>query len=682
MTAAGSLSRGIAYLATCSLSATAISQDASNWTGFGRTADELHFSPLTQISQSNVAKLGLVWSLDLPTMLSSMGAPVEADGVLYAPVGLSVVYAIDAASGATRWIYDPHVAQVAGYKLQEGWGIRGIAYNAGRLYLGTQDGRLIALNATSGKPIWITNTTELNDGLYITGAPRVFRGKVIIGNGGSDFANVRGYVTAYDELTGRKLWRFYTVPGDPAKGFENPAMAMAAKTWTGEWWKFGGGGTPWNAITFDETLNRIYVGSGGGGPWNYKIRSPAGGDNLFLASIVALDADTGGYIWHYQENPGETWDWDSAEDIELTTLKLGGVERRVILQAPKNGFFYVIDRDSGKLISAAPISKVTWASGIDPNTGRPIENAEARFLDKPALVYPGTQGVHGPEPMAYNPGTGLVYIPTDSLPGFFADDDVDLKHWTRTPGIVTGIKPFELPNLDDADNTPLGSLQAWDPVRNTQAWSVPLLGAINGGVLTTAGDLVFQGQADGKFVARAAQTGASLWSFDAQNGIKAQPISYSVAGKQYITVVTGFGGPPTAFGPLAAQFKWDYRSQKRRILTFALDGIQKLPLRDPSHTNAILDDPSLVINPAKAKAGHLLYYHNCMTCHGIEAIAGGGAPDLRMSHVPLSAAAFAAVVQQGALLDKSMPKFDTLSAADLEAIRTYIRNQARRSPKS
>ena len=660
--------------------AEAAGRDGADWPGFGGSADELHFSPLSQIDRTTAAKLGLAWFIDMPTMISSMGAPVAADGVLYVPVGLSVVYAVDAVSGKIRWIYDPHVAQVAGYKLQEGWGIRGIAYSAGHLYLGTQDGRLISLDAASGKPVWIVQTTASNDGLYITGAPRVFRGKVIIGNGGSDFANARGYVTAYDALTGKKLWRFFLVPGDPAKGFENKAMAMAAKTWKGDWWKLGGGGTAWNSITYDDSLNRIYVGAGGGGPWNQKIRSPGGGDNLFLASIVALDADTGEYLWHYQENPGETWDWDSCQDIELTTLVIAGVERRVILHAPKNGFFYVIDRDTGKLISAEPISKVTWASHVDLNSGRPVEDPAARFPDKPALVYPGTQGVHGPEPMAYSPLTGLAYIPTNSLPGFYADDDVDLKHWKRTPGIVTGIKPFELPNLDEPDDSPLGSLQAWDPVRQKSMWSVPLLGPINGGVLATAGGLVFQGQADGQFAARAADTGALLWSFDGQNGMKAQPITYSVNGTQYVTIVTGFSGPPTAFGPLAAKFNWDYRSQKRRILTFTLGGSAQLPPRDPVHRDKILDEPSWVIDPAEAKAGHLLYYHHCMMCHGIEAIAGGGAPDLRMSPVALSPTAFAAVVQGGALLDKAMPRFADLRASDLDAIRSYIRAQARRSP--
>lgn len=653
-----------------------------DWPSYGGSTDEHHYSGLEEINVETVKRLGLAWSADLPTTISTVGAPIAVEGKLYVPYGLSLVNAYDAVSGRLLWTFDAEVAKIGGYAMRQAWGIRGITWGDGRLFIGTQDGRLIALDPKSGKPIWSVQTTQPGDGLYITGAPRFFGGKVIIGNGGADFANVRGYVTAYDAGTGAQRWRFFTVPGDPAKGFENEAMAMAAKTWTGEWWKLGGGGTPWNAITYDAELNRIYVGTGNGGPWNQKIRSPGGGDNLFLASIVALDADTGKYLWHYQENPGETWDYNSAMDIQVATLRIGDADRRVLLHAPKNGFFYVIDRETGRLISAEPITKVTWASHIDVTTGRPVENPQARFRDGPALVYPGTQGAHGPEPMAFSQSTGLVYIPTNLVPAYFKDDEVDLKNWKRLPGIYTGVKPFELENLEEPDRTPYGALQAWDPVTQRRAWSVPLLFPVNGGVLATAGNLVFQGQADGVFAARDARSGDLLWSFDAQNGLRSQPISYRVGGRQYVTIVTGFAGAGAAFGPAAARLGWNYGDQQRRVLTFALDAKKKLPARTPAQPMAIADDPAFVVDEAKAKSGHLLYYHNCMVCHGIEAVAGGSAPDLRMSAVPLSAESFSAVVKDGVLIERAMPRFDEMTSDDLDALRHYIRRQARRSPQS
>ena len=298
---------------------------------------------------------------------------------MYAAFGLSQIHALDAKTGKFLWEYDSKTGAIAGDKLRFVWGIRGMTTANGKAFIGAIDGRLIALDSKTGKELWSARTAEANDGRYISGAPRTFKDKVIIGHGGADVAPVRGYVTAYNQDTGKQVWRFFIVPGNPADGFESEAMEMAARTWKGEWWKFGGGGTAWNAMTFDQKYDRVYVGTGNGAPWNRKIRSKDEGDNLFLCSVVAVDADTGAYVWHYQTNPGETWDYNSAMDVELATLRIDGRLRDVLLHAPKNGFFYVIDRESGKLISAEPFAKVTWAERIDLSTGRPVEARGARF---------------------------------------------------------------------------------------------------------------------------------------------------------------------------------------------------------------------------------------------------------------------------------------------------------------
>ncbi len=655
-------------------------QDGRDWPAYGRTYDEDHYSPLKEITAGNVSGLKLAWHHDLPTMISSFGAPLEVGGVLYFGVGYSVVYALDAASGRVLWTYDPKVTEVAGEKLRTAHGIRGIAYWQGRIITGTQDGRLIAIDANTGRPIWSVQTTEgPNDGRYITGAPRVFEGKVIIGQGGADFSPVRGYVTAYDVSDGRQLWRFYIVPGDPKKGFENDAMRIAAKTWHGEWWKFGGGGTVWNAITYDPELHRIYLGTGNGDPWNQNIRSPGGGDNLFICSIVALDAATGRYLWHYQTNPGETWDFNSAMDMELATLDLGGKSRRVILHAPKNGFFYVIDRDTGKLISAEPFTKVTWASRIDLATGRPVENPEARFPKGETVIQPGGTGAHNWQPMAFSRDTHLVYIPTVVMPFHYDAKGIDPKTWRPAPHLQsnTGFKTLEIKDPPPVAPAAFGNLQAYDPSAQKTVWEVPLSAPYNGGVAVTAGNVVFQGNAEGRFVAYDAGSGKVLWSFDAQDGIIGQPITYEAGGRQFVTVITGFTGLPAALGPQVAQYGWDYRTQQRRVLTFALDGHDVLPAAAAAPLPPIADDPHFAVDPEQVDRGVTVYAEHCFGCHGVAAVAAGGAPDLRRSTIPLDPQAFEQVVRNGALEARGMPKFGELSEPDLLALRNFLRYQAR-----
>ncbi len=407
-------------------SARLIAADAEpgQWMSTGRTYGEQHYSPLAQISHDNIASLGLAWYADFNIPRGQESTPLVVDGVIYVTTAWSNVRAFDAASGAPLWEFDAQVPREWGVRACCDVVNRGAALWNGKVYVGTIDGRLIALDAASGSKLWESDTLISRDAAYsITGAPRVVKGKVIIGNGGAEYG-VRGYVSAFDAETGALDWRFYTVPGNPALGFENDAMAMAAETWSGEWWTLGGGGTVWDSMAYDPELDLLYIGTGNGSPWNQALRSPGGGDNLFLSSIVALDPDDGSYVWHYQTTPGETWDYTATQPIMVATLPLDGGERKVVMQAPKNGFFYVLDAATGAFISAQPFANVNWAFGIDQATGRPIENPAARFdrTGKAFAVQPAPSGAHNWQPMAFHPGTGLVYLSSSDSSFIYAHD--------------------------------------------------------------------------------------------------------------------------------------------------------------------------------------------------------------------------------------------------------------------
>jgi len=646
----------------------------SNWESFGRSADEDHYSPLTDINQDSIKHLGLVWWLDLPPG-NSVSAPVEVDGTLYTATGYSTLRAIVAATGRVLWTYDPKAPESAGRKLRQGWGIRGLAYSNGELFVGTQDGRLIAVDAKTGKLVWSVLTVDPNDVRFISGPPRAFNDKVVIGHGGADVGSIRGYVDCYQARTGKRLWRFYTVPGNPADGFESKAMEMAAQTWHGEWWKYGGGGTVWNSMTYDPEFNVFYLGVGNGAPWNRKIRSAGQGDNLFLASVVAVDADTGAYKWHYQENPGESWDYNASMDMELATLTIGGKPRKVLMTAPKNGFFYVIDRTSGKLISAEPFAKVNWASKIDIATGRPVEMPNIRYENGETTMWPGPVGAHSWQPMSFNPKTGLVYLPTIELPAGYNDKAINPATWTRAPGnaVDNGVDLSFTPDLPGAGTS---YLQAWDPVRQRSVWKVPTPSFWNGGTLTTGGGLVFQGQIDSKFNAYAADTGRLVWSFDAGAAVIAPPISYSVAGRQYLTVLSGNDTSGSAFAVLYQQYGIDYRSQKRRVLTFALDGSTTLPPATPVAPLTAATSADYHADEAASKRGEKTYNLYCAVCHGVGVVAGGHAPDLRSSFAPTAEAPFKSIVQGGSLVANGMPRFEEFTDEQTRDLRQFIETQA------
>ena len=464
---------------------------------------------------------------------------------MYVSAPWSVVHAIDARTGKKIWTFDPEVARDKGYRGCCDVVNRGVALHKGKVFVGAYDGRLIALDAASGKKVWEKDTIIDHKHSYtITGAPRVANGRVIIGNGGAEYG-VRGYVTAYDAETGNQAWRWFVVPGDPDKPHEDDSMAAAAKTWdpAGKYWVNGGGGTVWDSITFDPDLNMVYLGTGNGSPWNRNLRSPAGGDNLYLASIVALNADTGKYLWHYQETPGDNWDYTSTQPMILADVAIDGQPRKVILHAPKNGFFFVIDRTNGKFISAKNFVDVNWATGYDAN-GRPIEAPDARSPDKPFDTIPGPYGAHNWHPMSFNPNTGLVYLPAQNIPVNLTGQK-NWKHDAKQPGEFMGNLGWNVGYAINATppKAPMfGRLIAWDPVKQKEAWRQEHVSPWNGGTLTTAGNLVFQGTADGRFVAYNATSGEKLWEQPTGTGVVAAASTYMVDGKQYVSVAVGWGG--------------------------------------------------------------------------------------------------------------------------------------------
>jgi len=646
---------------------------AKDWPNTGGGYDEIGFSRLQQIDDGNVGDLGLAWSVDLDDEVTLEATPVAVNGVLYFTGGTSSVYAVDGGSGKLLWKHDPQLWKVnpaaAALNFRAN---RGAAYADGRVFAAALDGHLMALEAKTGKLLWSTQTLPGNTRQSTNGAPRVFNGKVIIGNGGADFGGVRGYVTAYDQKTGKQEWRFYVTPGRPEENAGDPAMEAAARTWgSGEYWKTGTGGTVWNGITFDEELNRIYIGTGNGGPINAAVRDPGStGDNLYLASIVALDADTGKYLWHYQVNPRDTWDYKATANILLTTLKIDGKPRKVLMQAPTNGFFYVIDRETGKLISAEKTGKVDWAERIDLKTGRPVERSGIRHEHDEFIMYPSPLGAHNWQAMSYSPQTGLVYIPYMQLGGHFSNKPMEGAL------IFDGLnyKPYL-----DGPGDGKGALLAWDPVAQKERWRQPIDTIWNGGTLTTAGNLVFMGGGDGYFSAYDARSGKRLWRFNAGLGIVAAPMSFEADGKQYVSVLVGYGGTTAAISK-ALNAGWKYGAQKRRLLTFSIGGKSTLPKSPPRDTRVYpLVDPALVINEAAAMRGQMLSWQ-CMGCHGpLFRGAGSPGPDLRESALALDPKAIYAVVHDGALAERGMPAFAHLTGGDVNDIYMFLRLAARQA---
>ncbi len=669
-----------ALLAAVALSAGASPKDVSEqWPELGGTDLEQRFSPLDQVNADTVGKLGLAWSFEFDSNRGQEATPIVVGGVMYVSTSWSHVFALDAATGRQLWHFDAHVAGRIGFDACCDVVSRGVAVANGRVFLAALDGRLIALDAKSGKTLWSVATTDPAKPYTITGAPRVMGNKVIIGNAGSEYG-VRGYVTAYAVATGKLTWRFYTVPSAPTAAADGAASdgilkKAALPTWNGRWYEHGGGGAVWDSIVYDPELHRVYIGVGNGTPWNHKVRSDGKGDNLFLASIVALDADTGAYQWHYQENPGESWDFDATQPMILATLKIGDANRKVLMQASKNGFFYVIDRTKGQLISAKNFVSMNWSTGVDMATGRPVENPDARYIDKPFVMYPSALGGHSWHPMAFDPQTQLVYLPTYQFVMVYGNDPA----FSFRPGTWNTAISYELQEppddpvaLKDAMSSFEGRLVAWDPVAQKEVWSVAHPSLQNGGVMATAGHLVFEGTGAGRFEARRASNGELLWSFQAQDGIMAGPASYELDGVQYIAVLSGYGGG-FALGAGAGQ---PTPRPNGRVLVFRLGGAAALP--EFSMVASALNPPKERFSDDQVSAGRLLYTQNCYRCHGAGAQSAGVLPDLRRSGSLGDQAAWSAIVNDGALESRGMVGFKRwLSPEQIEDIRAYVALKAK-----
>lgn len=668
----------------------AADNEPQNWLSTGRGYDETRYSPLNQINASSIGRLSLAWSHDLDTHRGQEATPIAVDGMLYTTSAWSKVQAFDAATGKLLWQHDPKVPGASAVKACCDVVNRGAAYWNGHVYVGTIDGRLIAINGKSGNVLWSVQTTDPSKNNTITGAPRVLKGRVIIGNGGAELG-ARGYITAYDAETGKKVWRFYIVPGDPKRPdgevSDKPLRDLAQKTWSGEWWTHegggGGGGTAWDSMAYDPDLDLLFVGTGNASYWNKAFRSPGNGDNLFVGSVLALRPSTGEYVWHYQETPGDQWDYTSTQHMILATIPVDGKPRKVLMHAPKNGYFYLLDRASGKLLSAKPYIPLNWSRGIDMKSGRPDIVPEARYerTGKPWLAMPSGVGGHNWQPMSYSARTRLVYLPVQEVPGVFKTDPGFVRRAVGT-NIATDLTALELPNdsktLAAVLKVPKAYLLAWDPARQAAAWRAPNPGMVNGGILSTAGDLVFQGDNDGAFNAYDARKGGKLWTFDAQSPIMAAPVSYSVGGKQYVTVVVGFGG---AFALIAGQAVWGKdgpRRNKSRVLTFALDGkAPSLPPLDRIKAKPIVAQPAFG-DTAMIAAGRMLYLNSCAACHGVNAKSGGVLPDLRRSETIASREAFRAIVLDGVLEDGGMASFaKNYNPAQTEGIRAYLISRTR-----
>jgi PQQ-dependent dehydrogenase (methanol/ethanol family) len=660
--------------------------EPENWIAHGRTYEEQRFSPLTKINKESVSDLGLAWYKDMGTNRALEATPIVVDGIMFFTSTWSRVYAVEAKTGETLWSFDPEVPGEWARKACCDIVNRGVAVYQGKVFFASLDGRLFSLNAETGEKIWEVDTiTDRTRAYTITGAPRVAKGKVYIGNGGAEYG-VRGYVTAYDTETGEQVWRFFTVPGDPSLGFEDPAMEMAAKTWKGtNWWEFGGGGTVWNSIVYDPDFNNIYLGVGNGSPWTREIRSPGGGDNLFLASIVAVDADTGKYKWHYQTTPEDNWDYTAVQDMALADMEVDGEKKKVLLQAPKNGFFYVIDRSNGKVLRAHPFAAVTWATHVDLETGRPVENPEVDYSENGSFVLPGPLGAHNWQAMSVDLDAGLVYIPAQENAFFYAIDENYKKTgiYKRNPGRwnmgieMSSLAQNVLSNLESMPE-PGGFLKAFDPLTGETKWSVPIPHYWNGGVLGTAGGLVFQGDALGIFSAYDKETGERLWEFNTYTSMLAPPISFEIDGEQYVSILTGsgggdlFGGEPLP--PIEIQASLTYNNFGR-LLVFKLGGQKELPIpdvRDKTIPEQVLADAS----NDQIRNGESNYNQYCAVCHGFVVKSAGGLPDLRKMTTGTHDL-FNKIVLEGILGSNGMAGFaDVLSEDDVDNIHHYVRARA------
>ena len=625
-----------------------------DWLLNGRDFGEQHFSPLQQITDRNVKHLGLAWYLDIDSAMGMASEPLEVDGVVDVSAPRSIVYAVDAATGRVIWKFDP-MAKL-GYGTQNSYAVRvnrGVAVWQGRVYVSTGDCRLVAIDAGSGKQLWSSRICDpVQTGS--TGAPHIAKGTVLIGYNGSDDM-VRGSLVAFDGVTGQEKWRFWTVPGDPSKGFESKVLEQAAKTWSGDrWWRFGGGDV-WDAITYDPITNLIIFGTAGSGTvegTTPRSETP-GGAKLYAGCVIAVNADTGEYVWHFQTS-GDHFQTENFHTI-VTDLVLKGAKRHAAITAPRNGFIYVLDAATGHLIEAEPYGTVRWASSIDLQTGRPHEI--------PARSEASERGAGKTWwPMSYDPFTGLVYVPA-----------------------------YDVRTHRQAGETALaGKLVAWSPVKRAVQWSVEQPLQVNGGVLATAGNLVFQGEGTGEFAAYTADTGRKVWSIQTGSAIDAVPVSYRVKGDQYIMVPVGWGSASRLFLPASTMATPRSKRGPARLLAFRLGATIPFPT-PPDVIPDVPKPPQRIGTSASVKAGEALYEtHLCGGCHepGLDGSGAwtvdGAVPDLRYAP-PEVHSQWDAIVLGGSHaangmmafgVEQHFPDVAPLSPAESAAIHAYVIDQS------
>jgi quinohemoprotein ethanol dehydrogenase len=648
--------------------------NVGDWQSYSRTWDEQRFSPLTQINDGNVQRLGLAWYADLETFRGVQASPLVIDGVLYNESIYNIVTAYDGKTGRKLWTYDPKVGPEWARLACCGPSARGIAAWHGKIYIGALDGRLIAIDARDGHEIWTAQTFPSGQEYSITGAPRVYDGKVVIGNGGADYGS-RGFVTAWDAETGAKLWKFYIVPGDPSKGPDgeasDSAMALATPTWSGRWWEqaAGGGGNAWDSFAYDPALNLVYIGTGNGSPHMWHFRSEGKGDNLFLCSIVAVDATTGEYKWHYQEVPEEDWDYTCTQPIVLADLTIDGKVRKVAMHAPKNAFFYVIDRATGELISGKSYTSVnTWASGLDAN-GRPILMPGAHNTTTPHLMSPSWMAGHTWHPMSYSPLTGLVYFSAQEQGSIYAraaDGQYRYVKGRSNSGQAYGTEPELRARLQaEAVASEKGYLLAWNPVTQSEAWRVDYGIPGSGGVLATAGNLLIQGTIAKTLAIYRADNGHKLWEMNIDQAPVAGAITYMIDGEQYIAINAGWGGSPV----MNLNRNGPFRTATAKLLVFKLGatGVTLPPMPPPT---ALAPPPPLRAPETQVARGRELYAQTCVRCHGDNAV--GGVKDLRWMSAETHGL-FKQIVIDGIYREKGMVGFgDVLTPEDAEAIHQYL----------
>jgi len=650
--------------------------EPGEWLVHGRTFAEQRFSPLDTVDTENVDGLGLAWSFPMGTRRGLEATPIVVDGVMYLTGTWSVVHALDAKTGERLWTHDPRVPRAKGRDACCDVVNRGVAVWKGRVYVGTLDGRLVALDAATGEPVWETSTFDPGEPYTITGAPRIAAGRVVIGNGGAEFG-VRGYFSAYDTDTGELLWRFYTVPASKEGPHEHPELAAAAETWPADaLWEAGLGGTAWDSMAYDPELGLLYVGTGNSSVYDRAKRSPGGGDNLFISSILALRPETGRLVWHYQTTPGEHWDYTATQHMILADLEIGGAPRKVLMQAPKNGFFYVLDRATGELLSAKSYVHVSWATRVDLETGRPVERPQADWSQGPAFVSPSVVGAHNWHPMSFHPPTGLVFLPAiDMVYRFLPDAD-----FAYTPGRFNTGEDFEAlaretEGLEDTLRATCSPTQlvAWDPVAQRARWRVPADTGIGGGVLSTAGGLAFQGNGAGVFRAYHAPSGRILWEEDVGVGIMAPPVTYRVDGEQYVAVLAGLGGSQ------GGHFVRLDDMNDGHVLAWKLGGEAALP-EVPRRPEPVVHAPARLVEPERVARGRGLYANHCQRCHGVGTHASGLYPDLRFAP-PASWDKWNAIVLDGLREGGGMAGFaDVLTPEQSLDIRAYVASRAHHEP--